>query len=423
MVLKAREERNKNILDLSTLNPKCSIIVLKTNTPGPEKNNLISGIVLKYFDKVIRTKFNRKIIKMSKVKSMDGDYFYYIIDFDFKETKKLTINIEENEELGRLVDIDVYNNKKSISRKDLNYNSRKCLICDKEAFICSRNSSHSLLELQTHIIETTKSFFTKYYYEITIDSIYKELNLHPKFGLVSFVDSGSHNDMNYHTFLLSIEAIKPYIMEFISISLDSLNYKRLQSIGLNAEKSMFKATSNINTHKGLIFLLGIFVSSAINALFKDATIKTLQLNIKDIAFNVVGDYYDKISDKKKLSNADKIFRDLKIKGVREEALNGLTTLFENIQNDYDERTRYVNYLIYYMSKLNDTTIIHKTDLDTLIIVKNDMQKIIASGGFKNNISFVKDLSEKYKRLNISPGGSADMLVLSILFENIKYLYN
>ncbi|PAT02133.1 citrate lyase holo-[acyl-carrier protein] synthase [Candidatus Izimaplasma bacterium ZiA1] len=423
MILKAREERYKNILKLSELNPEYTIIVLKTNTPGPEKNNLFSGIILKYFNKIITSKFSRNIRKSTFVNSFDGDYYYYIIENDFEDTKKSTIYIEENEELGRLVDIDVYYQNESISRKELNYTSRKCLICDNDAFVCSRNSAHSLIELQTHIIETTKAFFTKYFYELSIDSMYKELNLHPKFGLVSFMDSGSHIDMNYHTFLVSIEALKPYIMEFITLSVDDLNYKRLQSIGLNAEKSMFKATNNINTHKGLIFLLGIFVSSAINALFKDATIQTLRENIKKIAFNVVGDYYDKISDKKKLSNADKIFRDLKIKGVREEALNGLSTLFDNVQDDFDDRTRYINYLIYYMSKLNDTTVIHKTDLNTLIIVKNDMQKILSSGGFNNNISLVKDLSEKYKRLNISPGGSADMLVLSILLENIMYLYN
>ena len=34
-------------------------------------------------------------------------------------------------------------------------------------------------------------------------SLYKEVSLYPKPGLVSPIDSGSHNDMNYQMFLAS----------------------------------------------------------------------------------------------------------------------------------------------------------------------------------------------------------------------------
>ena len=74
-----------------------------------------------------------------------------------------------------------------------------------------------------------------------------------------------------------------------------------------------------------------------------------------------------------------------------------------------------------MSELNDTTIIHKTDIETLHQVQKEMKTLVDKGGYlKNSIEF-KRLSDEYKTKNISPGGSADMLVIKIIFENLKYL--
>jgi len=45
------------------------------------------------------------------------------------------------------------------------------------------------------------------------NALTEELATYPKPGLVSFVDRGSHPDMDAECFLASIEAIKPYFGE------------------------------------------------------------------------------------------------------------------------------------------------------------------------------------------------------------------
>ena len=78
---------------------------------------------------------------------------FLIVDDNIKHIKKLMIEIEENS-LGRIYDIDVLNGLgEKISRSDLGYENRKCLICNEDVFICMRNKTHSYEELKRKIYE------------------------------------------------------------------------------------------------------------------------------------------------------------------------------------------------------------------------------------------------------------------------------
>ena len=68
---------------------------------------------------------------------------------------------------------------------------------------------------------------------------------------------------------------------------------------------------------------------------------------------------------------------------------------------------------------------HKTyarrDISFSLAVKKDMSEIIHNGGYEPNKELVQKLSDDYKRRCISPGGSADMLVIKIIYEDLKKL--
>jgi len=82
---------------------------------------------------------------------------------------------------------------------------------------------------------------------------------------------------------------------------------------------------------------------------------------------------------------------------------------------------YHEYLLYFMSRLDDTTIIHRNDIETLQEVKRTALSIVENGGYSEHESEVEELSKQYITRNISPGGSADLLVIKIIFEELKYL--
>jgi len=90
----------------------------------------------------------------------------------------------------------------------------------------------------------------------------------PKPGLVTPFSKGAHRDMDYFLFLRSGAALAPYFASFVRIGAalagkvpeDTLSPLRAE--GLRAEKAMSDATGGVNTHKGLIFSLGILCAAA-----------------------------------------------------------------------------------------------------------------------------------------------------------------
>ena len=73
--------------------------------------------------------------------------------------------------------------------------------------------------------------------------------------------------MDYDTFVKSTYAIKPYILRMAvegfhwNHELKDL-FPHIREIGKQAEKAMFQATDGVNTHKGIIFTMGILATAA-----------------------------------------------------------------------------------------------------------------------------------------------------------------
>jgi triphosphoribosyl-dephospho-CoA synthase len=89
-----------------------------------------------------------------------------------------------------------------------------------------------------------------------------ELAAWPKPGLVSYVDSGSHTDMDAAMLQASAEALRPFFADLARAGQDGSDMARLRAIGLRAEAAMLAVTGGINTHRGAIFGLGLLCASA-----------------------------------------------------------------------------------------------------------------------------------------------------------------
>lgn len=414
-ILDYRAERSEYTKEVSHQFQNYSVLALKANTPGENKNNNDSNILVKIFDNLLSKLLKEHIINKEKITSLDGDYFLFVIDYNSIDLKKLAFYIEVNHPLGQFVDLDIYKDDISVSRRDLLLPSRKCFICNKDAHVCTRNQTHSLNDLLYTIHENIEMYITESLIVSVEEAIMTELNLFPKFGLVSKINSGCHTDMDYITFIKSKNTIMPFVRKFITEGTKEIEPYILQKIGLQAESAMFESTKSINTHKGLIFLLGIFLPPLVDSILNNGNLEVLSSKIKDISNTIIGDYYNLIENKEDKSNSDLIYLKHNIKGVREEAINGLPSLFLN------RSTNSMDTLLYFMSVLDDTTIIHKTNIKTFWNVKKEIKSIISNGGYYNNIDLVNSLSKSYITNNISPGGSADMLVLSEIFNSYKYL--
>ena len=94
----------------------------------------------------------------------------------------------------------------------------------------------------------------------------------PKPGLVDMNNSGSHSDMDIYTFIDSSSVLVSYFRKFSLAGIRYCNdepyqlFEKIRYLGMLAEDEMLISTNNVNTHKGLIFSLGI-ICSALGYLF------------------------------------------------------------------------------------------------------------------------------------------------------------
>ena len=95
-------------------------------------------------------------------------------------------------------------------------------------------------------------------------SLLYEVSVSPKPGLVDRFDSGAHADMDFFTYLDSSVALTEYFRLAYLEGASSFwlappeLFPHLRRLGVQAEQQMYAATGGVNTHKGIIFTLGLF---------------------------------------------------------------------------------------------------------------------------------------------------------------------
>lgn len=87
-------------------------------------------------------------------------------------------------------------------------------------------------------------------------------------GLVCPDTPGAHDDMNFVTLVASALSLRPYFTAAAALGYRTAArhaesvFPALRELGKTAEAAMYKATGGVNTHKGLLFSLGLFCAAA-----------------------------------------------------------------------------------------------------------------------------------------------------------------
>jgi triphosphoribosyl-dephospho-CoA synthase len=270
--------------------------------------------------------------------------------------------------------------------------------------------------------------------EFAMEAMIYEVSCFPSFGLVSPVSSGSHTDMDYFTFVDSTTALNRYFMEMASAgySNDPINeiFSKVRKIGEKAEEAMYSKTKGINTHKGMIFVLGLGITASSKILYDGGNFDEISELIKNMTTGIVESELKNLNTKTDLTHGEKIFLEYGISGVRGEAEMGFPIVFDyslglyNSTKNLGQNNRLVQTLLGIMSQCQDTTILHRHDYDTLLNLQKNSKNLINLGGFHNldNISEINNLNFHNEKHGISPGGCADLLALTIFLSKLKEFY-
>lgn len=136
------------------------VITIRANYPGVLKNNETTRFVIEEIRKTFDAFFHDKMLAEETYDTPEGPTTFYVLSGDARTLKENAVFIEQNHELGRFVDIDVYDidEEYAITRFELHYEPRKCFLCDKSAKECSQNKTHSMEELIAFMEERVKEY-------------------------------------------------------------------------------------------------------------------------------------------------------------------------------------------------------------------------------------------------------------------------
>lgn len=254
----------------------------------------------------------------------------------------------------------------------------------------------------------------------------------PKPGLVDRLNNGAHKDMDLFTFIDSTISLSGYYYDITKIGFEfnkedyRLLMEEIRPIGIEAEKTMFAATNGVNTHKGLIFLMGIIAAASGNLYkrFDDIDIKDLVMVIKHMTRGITEELKVDLEDEN-LTYGEKIFKEYNISGIRGEVEEGLPTIvnisypiFKRLMNDnkYSINTAMIHTLIHLMSVVDDINILGRHGMDMLIYVRKKAKDALRHGGYltPKGRKYVEYMDKDFINRNISPGGSADLLAVTML---------
>jgi triphosphoribosyl-dephospho-CoA synthase len=258
-----------------------------------------------------------------------------------------------------------------------------------------------------------------------IAALYDELALAPKPGLVSFVDAGSHRDMDATTFLRSLFALRHYFPRIAMRGAARAPFEALQALGIAAETRMLQATGGVNTHRGAVFTLGL-LSAAAGLVRARCTPQTLRQSMVDQWGTALSARCARPSAAP--SNGSRAVLAHGLRGANEEAARGLPAVFELAvpalaqarQRGLDDRLARLQTLFAIMAGLDDTNLAHRGGLAGLRFAQAQARSFLRAGGAArpDALADAQAIHHDFVARRLSPGGAADVLAAACFVERV-----
>ncbi|WP_028101078.1 triphosphoribosyl-dephospho-CoA synthase MdcB [Pseudoduganella violaceinigra] len=260
-----------------------------------------------------------------------------------------------------------------------------------------------------------------------VRSLYQELALYPKPGLVSLIDNGSHTDMDARTFMRSLFSLRHYYARICKAGYDGAPFSDLKKLGIAAEQRMLAATRGINTHRGAIFALGLLCAAAgrVRALRMTLTPATLRTALllhwgEELAGHTRAD-----GDSHGLRAAARHAAS----GAREEGTLGLPSVFEiglpamqaALARGATIQHARVDAIFALMAHISDTNTYHRGGAEGAATVRHAASQFLRQGATANPHWHDHALAchRQFVAQRLSPGGAADLLAATCLVHSLS----
>ena len=300
---------------------------------------------------------------------------------------------------------------------------RACLICGAPVRACARSRAHAAEELfqkaQLMIQQHFEKQFTQRIGELAQKSLLTEALVTPKPGLVDCENSGAHQDMNLFSFAASACALRSYFEECVLLGQRHAAPEQLQAAGMQAEDAMF-AAARANTHKGAIFSLGI-LCHAMGWCGEEAALKT----VLDKASETGACYLSQLPPPEQAqTGGERQYHQYGLTGARGEAASGFRSVTEialpvlesQLSEGKPMEEACLHALLALMEQVKDSNIIRRAGPEGQRWAMKQARCLLQNGFTRHDL---QQLNEAFVQRNISPGGSADLLAVTVFLYFCK----
>lgn len=260
--------------------------------------------------------------------------------------------------------------------------------------------------------------FARWLRREALRSLYQELVLYPKPGLVSLVDTGSHDDMDATTFMRSLFSLRHYFADISEAGMEGASFAQLKQLAIAAEQRMLRATGGINTHRGAIFCLGMLCAA-----IGYCHARGLPLSATGIRRALMMRWGDKLAAHTQVDDANsnglRVAAAHAVGGARQEAAAGFPSVFETalpqlratLASGSDWECAKVDAFFALMVNVSDTNVYHRGGAQGAALVRERSQAFLSSGGTAHPdwMATAVGVHRDFVDHRLSPGGAADLL--------------
>lgn len=410
-MLDARERRAQAQTELLRQADEASCLVsFSLNIAGDVKRTAKTRLL---FDEGLRAfaAFGFRELARKTFDGVTGSEALILLNADAAAVKKTLERLEDAFPAARLYDFDVLNaGGEKLSRSV----PRRCLVCDGPAAACARSRAHGLDAVKAATDALLNEFCADTLAYTAHHALICELETTPKPGLVDKRSNGAHPDMDVPLFLKSAASLVPYFKTAVRLGLFDAGMAPLKDAGLSAERAMFAATNGVNTHKGMIYSMGLLLYGMGKALSfggdaVDHAAALAKTDAEERLLNALA---------KTDTNGAKVYRDHGARGAVGEAADGFfhaRYCADRLKAHAGSENPGALALIDVMIVLEDVNLLHRGGEDGLRFARENALRI-AMLPENERINALRALDREMIERNLSPGGAADMLALGFLLD-------
>jgi triphosphoribosyl-dephospho-CoA synthase len=267
---------------------------------------------------------------------------------------------------------------------------------------------------------------------LAVRSLLREAEAAPKPGLVDRFGPGVHPDMDIGHFRRSAAALGPYFARMAG----ERRPAALRQLGLQAEAAMLAATGGVNTHKGVIWSMGLLCAAAGSCSGRsrleaelvcdraaDMATAILSLSPASMSMAPVG------TAGRSCTHGQAACLTYGLRSARDEAAAGFPSIraaalplarsLLDARAGEDETV--IRILLAVMAHADDTCIAYRGGIEALHRTRMLAETVLGAGGPDSTAGkpIYRGMLREFAEDRLSPGGSADLCAATLFLVDLE----